>query len=85
MAYTVWQHNLAQQQGLLHVNLQGMAVGDPVMDNVYQYPTYAATLHGMGVVMEDERDQLAAIFQKATRLQQAGECWQSFLESNRGE
>jgi carboxypeptidase C (cathepsin A) len=55
---------------LLHVNLRGMAVGDPVMDNAYQYPTYAATLHGMGVVMEDERDALAAIFYNATRLQQ---------------
>jgi hypothetical protein len=67
MAYTVWQHNLALQSGAVHVNIRGMAVGDPVMDNAYQYPTYAATLHGMGVVMEDERDQLAAIFANATR------------------
>jgi vitellogenic carboxypeptidase-like protein len=67
MAYTVWQHNLAPQSGAVNVNIRGMAVGDPVMDNAYQYPTYAATLHGMGVVMEDERDQLAAIFADATR------------------
>jgi vitellogenic carboxypeptidase-like protein len=70
MAYTVWQHNLALQDGQQHVSLEGMAVGDPVMSNSYQYPTYAATLHGMGVVMTDERDKLAAIFHNATILQQ---------------
>ena len=68
MAWTVWQHNRALKSGAVHVNLRGMAVGDPVMDNAYQYPTYANTLHAMGLVMEDERDQLAAIFANATRL-----------------
>jgi hypothetical protein len=109
---------------------RGIAVGDPVMANTYQYPTYPTTLHGMGVVMEDERDevssrsraasqintslalmsrlhwhdcqqlsttcigrclhcrplcltvllmdQLAALFQKATALQEEGNCWESF-------
>ena len=47
MAWTVWQHNLALKSGVVHVNLRGMAVGDPVMDNAYQYPTYANTLHAM--------------------------------------
>ena len=88
MAFTVWQHNLKWEAGGggsgggVRVNLVGMAVGDPVMSNAYQYPTYASTLHGMGVVMADERDRLAAIFANATALQQEGQCSASFDEWN---
>ena len=32
------------------VNFVGLAVGDPVLNGVYQWPTYADTLYGMGPV-----------------------------------
>ena len=80
MAYTVWQHN---RDAAIKVNIKGIAVGDPVMNWPYQYPTVPGALHGMGLLMEDERDKLKRIFENATELQRSGKCWESFLEANR--
>jgi len=82
MAKTVWERNLRPTPTSVKVNLRGLSVGDPVMDWGYQMPTYPATLYGMGVIMEHEREELAAIFANATRFL-GKDCRAAFREWNR--
>jgi carboxypeptidase C (cathepsin A) len=46
------------------INLRGLAVGDPLIDNKVQWPTYPNTLYGMGVIMLEDRKKLENIFAK---------------------
>lgn len=43
------------------INLQGVSVGDPVMNSNVQWPTYADTLYGMGLVNIAQREQIRSI------------------------
>jgi len=45
-----------------------------VMNQVYQWPTYAPALHGMGLAMSDERDELSTLFSKGVAALQQGDC-----------
>jgi hypothetical protein len=73
--YVLYNHNKALLTGeesidtddslvpsKMHINFVGLAVGDPVLNAEYQWPTYADTLYGMGVVMLDEKAELTSIF-----------------------
>ena len=67
----------------MEINFAGLAVGDPILHWGYQYPTYADTLYGMGIVMLDEREEIRAIMKNAsdalTKWEQGtGDCWTSF-------
>eukprot|EP00929_Paragymnodinium_shiwhaense_P079768 TRINITY_DN41582_c0_g1_i1.p1 TRINITY_DN41582_c0_g1~~TRINITY_DN41582_c0_g1_i1.p1 ORF type:complete len:550 (-),score=93.46 TRINITY_DN41582_c0_g1_i1:385-2034(-) len=59
------------------INLKGIAAGDPAVDNKYQYPTFADTFYAMGLVMEEEREEIAAIMANATHWNDR-DCWESF-------
>jgi hypothetical protein len=65
------------------VNIKGFSVGDPVMDAITQWPTYATTLYSMGLLMGDERDKLESIFKSGVDHVKAGNCWEGFLQWNR--
>lgn len=43
------------------VNFVSLAVGDPILNQAYQWPQYPDTLYGMGVLMDAERAQLRTI------------------------
>lgn len=65
------------------VNFVGLAVGDPVLNGIAQWPTYADTLYGMGLVMLDEKEELRGIFANgvdALKKWEAGQgdCWTAF-------
>lgn len=47
------------------INLKGIFLGDPVLDSSKQMLTYANTLYGMGLIMEQERAEVDIIMQKA--------------------
>lgn len=64
------------------INLAGIAVGDPVMDLSVQMPTYAPTLYGLGVLSVEQRDDIAAIMQRAVTLLASGKCVDSFNQWN---
>lgn len=86
MAYTIWQHN---QAGDMQIALTGLAVGDPIINAQYQWPTYGATLHGMGVIMSYEQTQIDDIMAKGVALldvncTQAFDYWNSVWNDNGG-
>lgn len=64
--YTAWMgkqilaHNAAGDKK--NINFKGLAVGDPIINATYQWPTYADTLYGFGVIDTSERAQLKTIF-----------------------
>merc|ERR1712216_732037 len=67
----------------MQINFVGLAVGDPVLHAEYQWPTYADTLYGMGLVMLDEREQLRTIFANGVAAHKKwaageGDCWTAF-------
>lgn len=66
MAYTIWTHN--QNNDNVTINLKSVLVGDPMINADYQFPTYPHTLHGMGLIMEDERDRLVEVFKEAAAV-----------------
>eukprot|EP00656_Telonema_subtile_P025294 TRINITY_DN2737_c0_g1_i3.p1 TRINITY_DN2737_c0_g1~~TRINITY_DN2737_c0_g1_i3.p1 ORF type:complete len:474 (+),score=94.15 TRINITY_DN2737_c0_g1_i3:99-1520(+) len=72
------------------INFKGLAVGDPAIDWEAQMPTYANTLYGMGVLMLDEREQLAKTMQASVALLKTGDCprafdvWNSVWDDNGG-
>jgi len=69
---------------------QGLAVGDPAIDWKTQMPTYSDTLYGMGVLMLDERKELAATMAKSLQYLKAGNCpaafdtWNAVWDDNGG-
>lgn len=60
------------------INLQGISVGDPVMNSVVQWPTYADTLYGMGLVNLLQREQIRSIMNQGVQALQTGTCKQAF-------
>ena len=80
MARAVLRHN--RRGGAPRIDLRGIAAGDPVMDNAYQYPTYAPALEALGLLMEDEARRVDAIMRRAARWS-ARDCARSFAEWNR--
>ena len=65
------------------INFVGLAVGDPVLNGIVQWPTYPDTLYGMGLIMLDEREKLRTIFSNgvdALKKWEAGtgDCWTAF-------
>lgn len=48
-----------------HKSFKGIAVGDPILNAKAQWPTYADTLYGMGVIMKDEREHIRSVMAKA--------------------
>jgi len=96
LGYVIYNHNqkLAKQEEApvvaagdvpteLPINFVGLAVGDPVMNGGYQWPTYADTLYGFGVVMLDEREELRTIFNNGVESLKKfdageGDCWTAF-------
>eukprot|EP00933_Yihiella_yeosuensis_P049679 TRINITY_DN4686_c0_g1_i1.p1 TRINITY_DN4686_c0_g1~~TRINITY_DN4686_c0_g1_i1.p1 ORF type:complete len:590 (+),score=94.94 TRINITY_DN4686_c0_g1_i1:69-1772(+) len=81
MARQVLAHN-AQAGQKQQINIKGIAVGDPAMDNKYQYPTYATTLYSMGLLLEDERATVETLMDKARDLNDVN-CSQSFQVWNK--
>eukprot|EP01012_Entosiphon_sulcatum_P010593 TRINITY_DN1622_c0_g1_i1.p1 TRINITY_DN1622_c0_g1~~TRINITY_DN1622_c0_g1_i1.p1 ORF type:complete len:521 (-),score=79.60 TRINITY_DN1622_c0_g1_i1:16-1578(-) len=88
MGNAIYQHNTKPNPGDPKINLVGVAVGDPVLNAAYQFPTYPSTLYGMGVIMEDEKQQLEQIF--AQSVANLGHCptafqyWNSVWNDNGG-
>lgn len=70
------------REAMTKINLQGISVGDPVLDPHHQWPTYAHTLYSMGLLMEDERDKVAAIMRKGVSLLDKS-CYDAFTQWNR--
>jgi vitellogenic carboxypeptidase-like protein len=60
LGYLILQHNEISPAEL-RINFRSLLVGDPAIDWTVQMPTYADTLYGMGVIMLDERAELAAV------------------------
>merc|ERR1719253_342150 len=52
------------------------------MDARVQWPTYATTLHSMGLLMADERDKLEAVFKAGVDLLDS-DCYSAFQQWNR--
>eukprot|EP00658_Telonema_sp_P-2_P047225 TRINITY_DN3580_c0_g2_i7.p1 TRINITY_DN3580_c0_g2~~TRINITY_DN3580_c0_g2_i7.p1 ORF type:complete len:291 (+),score=51.18 TRINITY_DN3580_c0_g2_i7:809-1681(+) len=48
------------------------------MNQVYQWPTYPAALHGMGVIMAHERDELAELFAHGVQALKQQDCRAAF-------
>ena len=80
MAHTVRAHN--RGGGIPRINLHGLAVGDPILDAKYQYPTVAPTLTAFGLVDEREAGIIDAIMANASALNDH-DCVASFNEWNR--
>ncbi|CAE8693982.1 unnamed protein product [Polarella glacialis] len=80
MAQVVLDHNEDHRD--TRINIRGIAVGDPLIDNKYQYATYASTLYSMGLLLEDERAEVEAIMKNASALNDV-DCLSSFKEWNR--
>jgi len=76
MGMTILHHNKFDDD--IKIDLKAVMVGDPMMNAYYQLPTYASTLHGMGVIMEDERDRLAKIMRESIRVMPSN-CTAGFL------
>lgn len=51
----------------IKINLKGVAVGDPILNSKYQFPTYADTLKGMGLIMDDEHANIKSIMENAVK------------------
>jgi vitellogenic carboxypeptidase-like protein len=86
-AKVVAAHNAAG--GAPAINLRGLAVGDPIMNWKTQMPTYPDTLHGMGVVMQKEREVLrgvmaAAVAALETNCSEAFRQWNSVWQDDAG-
>lgn len=86
MGNTIVTHN---KKGDTKINFVGLAVGDPVMNGKYQYKTYADTLYGMGLVSEDEREQVRNIMFNAIEnldsdCPTAFKYWNSVWNDNNG-
>eukprot|EP00928_Gymnodinium_smaydae_P032422 TRINITY_DN23485_c0_g2_i1.p1 TRINITY_DN23485_c0_g2~~TRINITY_DN23485_c0_g2_i1.p1 ORF type:complete len:551 (-),score=57.79 TRINITY_DN23485_c0_g2_i1:154-1764(-) len=79
MAKTIVEYNKRTQT---RINIKGLAAGDPVMNNKYQFPTYGSTLYAMGLVMEDERDTIDRIMANASAWNDK-DCYAAFTEWNR--
>eukprot|EP01059_Diplonema_ambulator_P008992 TRINITY_DN1875_c1_g4_i1.p1 TRINITY_DN1875_c1_g4~~TRINITY_DN1875_c1_g4_i1.p1 ORF type:complete len:521 (+),score=189.22 TRINITY_DN1875_c1_g4_i1:44-1606(+) len=87
MAYTIEQYNT--KPGNKKINLKGVSVGDPIINNKYQWPTYGNTLYGMGVIMLDERQIIDNIMQNGinaleTNCTQAFQYWNSVWNDDGG-
>eukprot|EP00927_Polykrikos_kofoidii_P035879 TRINITY_DN30383_c0_g1_i1.p1 TRINITY_DN30383_c0_g1~~TRINITY_DN30383_c0_g1_i1.p1 ORF type:complete len:574 (-),score=72.68 TRINITY_DN30383_c0_g1_i1:340-1977(-) len=83
MAENILKHNEhAKKNARPLLNFKGIAVGDPVMDNKYQYATHPSTLYAMGLVMEDERAIIEAIVANVSKLNDV-DCLSAFREWNR--
>jgi hypothetical protein len=63
------------------IDLRGLAVGDPLIDNKVQWPTYPNTLYGMGVIMLEERKKLEGIFAKGIAAL-GSNCSEAFVHWN---
>lgn len=79
MAKTIVEKNVFSNP---KVNIKGISVGDPVLDARVQWPTYATTLHAMGLIMGDERDQLDAVLKKGVDMLSKS-CYSAFVQWNR--
>ena len=80
MAKAVLSHNRDHPHEA--VDLRGIAVGDPIIDNAAQNAKVAPALAAFGLLMEDEAAAVAAIMANATALA-AVSCEASFREWNR--
>ena len=60
LGYLILEHNEISPAES-RINFRSLLVGDPAIDWTVQMPTYADTLYGMGVIMLDERAELAAV------------------------
>lgn len=63
------------------INFVGLAVGDPVMNARYQWPTYPTTLHSFGVVNDVEAKNLKAVLDRGLALLDT-DCWGAFQQWN---
>lgn len=66
MGQTIVQKNNDKDTNV-KINLKGVAVGDPILNAKYQFPTYANTLKGMGLVMDDEYENIKNIMDNAVK------------------
>jgi len=89
LAALVVEHNKQATEDA-KINFQGLAVGDPCINWEAQMPTYPHTLYGMGVLMADERADLAARMALSVKQLKAGNCpaafniWNTVWDDNGG-
>lgn len=69
--------NKNQDRSNQPINFVGLAVGDPVINSKYQWPTYPTTLHSYGVVNDKEEKELKSILDKAMTYLDS-DCWTAF-------
>ena len=60
------------------VNLRGISVGDPVMNSIVQWPTYADTLYGMGLVNIAQREHIRSVMAQGVQAMLTQGCKQGF-------
>jgi len=72
------KHNRAYPDDVF--NLTAILVGDPALNPIYQWPTHAPMLHGMGLVMRQEKEELDLTFSRAIQHALQGNCSAAFAE-----
>merc|ERR1711991_741751 len=60
------------------INLKGVSVGDPVMNQVHQWPTYADTLYGMGLVSIAQREKIRSVLAQGVTAMVTDSCKAGF-------
>jgi vitellogenic carboxypeptidase-like protein len=60
------------------INLVGISVGDPVMNSIVQWPTYADTLYGMGLVNIAQREHVREVMAQGVQAMLTQGCKQGF-------
>jgi vitellogenic carboxypeptidase-like protein len=88
LGYLIMEHNKIAPANE-RINFKSLAVGDPCIDWKAQMPTYPDTLYGMGVIMLDERADLAARFAESlktidTDCPTAFHAWNQIWDDNGG-
>jgi hypothetical protein len=79
--YVPWMAKVVMENS---IPLQGIAVGDPLIDHIVQAPTYSQNLASLGLVGESEQKLLELIMANSTRLWRDGkDCVSAFHEWNR--
>lgn len=60
------------------INLQGVSVGDPVMNSIVQWPTYAGTLYGMGLINLQQKAFIGSVMEKGVNAMLTSTCRTAF-------